>query len=367
MPVRFGPTRGRWALDTSLARAGMTGIGLYTRELARALAAGSRRERLVFFGGEHAALPGGIPWRRPETSSRTLWMLGQVPDDLSKVGAGLFHAVANFNLPLRRPQGVGLCLTVHDLIPLTHPGSVSLPYRLQFGAWLSRSLDLADAIICVSEATRSELWSRFPGVVAGVIHHGVDHLRARPHEVHRARGKARPYLLYLGSLEARKNVGVLLTAYERLGDRSLGLTLAGSTGFGAAEILDQVARLRRAGFEVRQIGPVGRAGLPELIREAELLCAPSSAEGFSLPPLEAMALGTPVVASAIAAHTEILGEAARLIPVGDAEALVSELRRVLDDTDLRATLRRAGLVRSKQYTWARAAQQTEDVYASLCP
>ncbi len=291
-------------------------------------------------------------------------MLGQVPGDLKRVGAGLFHALANFNLPLAPPRGIRLCLTVLDLIPLTHPDSVSRAYRLQFGAWLSRSVAIADAVICISQATRTELVSRFPGVKAVVIHLGVDHLplpaRAPPRSLP-------PYLLYLGSLEARKRVDVLLAAYERLGDRSLGLVLAGSSNFGSEQILKEVSRLTAAGFNVRHLGSVAAEALPGLIAGAELLCAPSEAEGFSLPPLEALALGTPVVASAIPAHLEILGDAARLVPVGNVEALCAELRRVLDDTQLRAMLRKSGVARSRGFTWARAAQLTADVYTSVCP
>jgi glycosyltransferase involved in cell wall biosynthesis len=359
----MGPPR--WAIDTSLARGQVSGIGVYSRELSRALAAGKWRDRLAFLGGERRALPPDVVWRRPLTSSRTLWTIGQVPRDLRAVGAGLYHALANFNLPLSRPRGVRLCLTVHDLIPLTHPSTVSLPYRMQFGAWLSHSLRLADRVICVSDATRSELVARFPQVTATVIRHGADHVR--PAQTSGERGASRPYVLYVGSLETRKNVGVLLSAYERLGDRSLGLVLAGATGFGAGEILGEVDRLASAGFAIRRAGPVNGELLRALIVGAELLCAPSSAEGFSLPPLEAMALGTPVVASAIPAHREVLGDAARLVPAGEVEALVVELRRVLDDGDLRARLRMAGRERSLQFTWEGAASETVRVYASLAP
>jgi glycosyltransferase involved in cell wall biosynthesis len=294
-------------------------------------------------------------------------MLGQVPGDLGEARAGLFHGLANFNLPLKRPPGVRLCLTVHDLLPLSHPDSVSALYRLQFETWLAHSLRLADTVICVSAATREELAARFPSVSPRVVHHGVDHVPPRERALRRPRTEDRPYLLYVGSLETRKNVGVLLTAFERLADPSRALLLAGAPGFGGAEILKQVARLRRAGLAVRALGPIGARALPGLIAHAELLCAPSAGEGFSLPPLEALALGTPVVASEIPAHREILGEAARLVPVGDVDALAAEIERVLAEPALRASLVTAGLTRAKSFTWAKAAAQTAAVYSELCP
>ena len=345
----------------------MSGIGLYARQLARALGAGPQRDRLVLLGGERRSLPRGIAWREAETSSRTLWMLGQVPDDLRAEGAGLFHALANFNLPLRPQRGVRLCLTVHDLIPLTHPESVSLAYRLQFGAWLARSLALADAVICDSAATQEALAARFPSAASTVIHLGVDHLPPREVALRAPRAEERPYLLYLGSLETRKNVSVLLSAFERLADRSRALVLVGAAGFGGPEILEEVARLERAGFAVRALGSVGAAFLPGLIAHADLLCAPSASEGFSLPPLEAMALGTAVVASDIPVHREILGDAAVLVPVGSADALAGQIDRLLETPQLRASLVTLGFARSRSFTWAETAARTAAVYSELCP
>jgi glycosyltransferase involved in cell wall biosynthesis len=359
--------RRRWAVDTSLARGPVSGIGLYARQLARALWASPQGQRLLLLGGDARSLPKGAPWRRAETASRTLWTLGQVSDDLKAGRAGLFHALANFNLPLQRVRGVRFCLTVHDLLPLTHPESVSVPYRVQFAAWLARSISLADAIICVSAATRDELVARHPSVTPVVIHHGVDHLPSRSRALLQPPIEVQPYVLYLGSLEARKNVGVLLAAHERLGDRRRVLVLAGAAGFGGDRILAEVSRLQRAGFAVRVLGPIDAAGLPGLIARAELLCVPSAGEGFSLPPLEALALGTAVVASDIPAHREILGTAARLVPVGDADALADEMEQLLANPAQREAQVAAGLLRSKEFSWKDTAARTAAIYSELCP
>src|SRR5690606_27791463 len=110
------------------------------------------------------------------TRSRTAWTLAVLPRLLAS--RPLFHAIGNFNLPLRPPPGCRCILTVHDLIPLTHPETVSRAFRLQFRLWLSRALEVAAHVICPSAHTERELLVHFPWVMGrtSVIHHGVDHV-----------------------------------------------------------------------------------------------------------------------------------------------------------------------------------------------
>jgi len=141
------------ALDASLWDEPTTGIALYGRKLAEALEKAGLRVRRI--GARHA---GENP--RGDTS-RTIYFLAKLAPVLSNLDEPLFHAVCNFNLPPARVSGKQLVLTVHDLIPELLPQSVSLAYRLQFRLWLSRSVRVADKIICVSRKTRDDLTARF--------------------------------------------------------------------------------------------------------------------------------------------------------------------------------------------------------------
>ncbi len=354
------------ALDTSLAGARTTGIGLYTVRLAAGLAETDLRGRLWFLGGDGAALPPGMPHAPARTRSRTLWMAGEVPGLLEARGARLFHGLCNFALPLRKPRGTRFALTVHDVIPLTHPDTVSRPYRIQFAAWIRRSLDLCDAVLCDSEATRRELCARFPGAPATVVHLGADHAPAP--EAARACPplSPKPHVLYVGALDARKQVGTLLDAFARLPrSRDCALLLVGQPAFGAEALLAQVERLRADGLDVRPVGHLPVAELWGAVAGASVLCCPSGAEGFGLPPLEGLALGVPVVASRIPAHEEVLGDAARFFAPGDPDDLAAALAAVLDGAPAAAELRRRGPPRAARFTWRACAGATAAVYRRL--
>ena len=289
-------------------------------------------------------------------------MVSQVEPELRRVGAALFHGLANFDLPIRKPRGTRFVLTVHDLIPLEWPEAVSRAYRLQFRAWLMRCLDLADAIVCPTQAVAAGLRETFPRAPpARVISMGVTRRSPRS-EV----AVARRYFLALGSVEIRKNLSLLRRAFESNADlfsrEGIELWIAGQPGYGGAAI---VAELQNAGAGVKFLGPQSARALADLMRGALALCAPSLAEGFGLPPLEALALGTPVLASDIPAHREVLGEAAELLPPTEVEAWGAALRRVAADPDFRGRLARLGPVRAAEHTWARTARQTEALYREV--
>src|SRR5262249_38065216 len=151
-----------------------------------------------------------------------------------------------------------LVLTVHDLIPLLLPDTVSSPYRWQFRLWLARSLKVADQVICVSETTRRALLERYEGDAgrAHVVYHGVDHIDRVPKAdatTQRwldALGLKR-FVLYAGALDARKNVELALEACARA---RVTLVLAGQRWYGAGSVEGRIARLRDEGHDVRPLG-----------------------------------------------------------------------------------------------------------------
>ncbi|MCI0571592.1 MAG: glycosyltransferase family 4 protein [Myxococcaceae bacterium] len=356
--MSFGPI----AFDATLWDEPTTGIGLYAHCLARELEALGVGVRLL--GAAHSgATPRG-------QMGRTRWVLTELPRLLE--GAPLYHAVGNFNLPLLRTPGTRFVLTVHDLIPLTHPGTVSRAFHWQFRLWLARSIQVADRVVCVSEHTRRQLVDRFPGVAARsvVVHNGADHLggAADTTPVERAYvdSLALPerFVLYAGSLDVRKNVALVLDAMERLGP-GVTLVLVGQSWFGSGPVERRVGELRARGYDVRPLGFQSAGVYAEVMRRASVFAFPSRAEGFGLPPLEAMRAGVPVIASTAGAIPEVCGGAAVLVDPDDAAGLAAALSRLLSSEEERRHRAELGREQAARFTWRRAAQQTLEVYREL--
>lgn len=355
-------TASRIALDASLWDEPTTGIGLYTRCLAEALGQqGVRVERLG------ARTSGEAPRGR---MGRSAWVLAGLPQVLSRSQARLYHALGNFNLPLQRMPGTAYVLTVHDLIPLLLPDTVSTAFRWQFRVWLARSVRVAHAVVCVSERTREDLVERLPEAAgkAVVVHHGVEHvlgprLDSTGEDFLRALALPERYVLYAGSLDRRKNVALVLEALERLQARGqrASLVMVGQSWYGAGPVEARLARMREHGHDIRPLGYQPEPVLYELMRRARVFVFPSLYEGFGLPPLEAMRLGTPAVVSTAGALPEVCGPAPA-VGVEDAEGLARALEHLLGSDQEHRRLAGAGLRHAERFTWARAAQQTLAVY-----
>jgi glycosyltransferase involved in cell wall biosynthesis len=358
-PVSIGPI----AFDASLWDEPTTGIGLYTRCLASALEGqGVSLERFgARVSGEH---PRG-------QMGRTGYTLARLPRDLRNSPARLFHALGNFNLPLTRVPGKAYVVTVHDLIPLTMRETVSTAFRWQFRLWLTRSLLLADRVICVSAHTRDELLARFPEVAerTEVVHNGVDHVDAERLDATgeafvRALALPKDYVLYAGSLDVRKNVGLVLDALERLKARGrpATLVLAGQSWFGSGAVETRVGRMRAEGHDIRPLGYQPEPVFYELMRRAALFVFPSRYEGFGLPPLEAMRLGTPAIVSTTGATPEVCGGAALAVGPEDAEGLAAAMERLLQSEPERLRWAEEGRRHAERFTWGRCADETLAAY-----
>jgi glycosyltransferase involved in cell wall biosynthesis len=266
-------------------------------------------------------------------------------------------------LPIVHPRRS--VVTVHDLGYLYWPGAHSRRRWWYLHLSTLYNARAATQVIADSAATRDDLVARY-AIPAGKIR--VVHLGHRPEfrplpEADVAAVRARygirgQYVLAVGTLQPRKNLGRLFEAFvsarEQTGSECK-LLVAGGSGHGGEAIRKQAAS---KGDAVRLLGYVPDADVPALMGGALALAFPSLHEGFGLPALEAMACGTPVVASDTTSLPEVVGDAGLLVPPTDVAAVAAALARVVGDAGLRADLRRRGLERAARFTWRRCAEET---------
>jgi glycosyltransferase involved in cell wall biosynthesis len=181
----------------------------------------------------------------------------------------------------------------------------------------------------------------------------------------RALGLPERFILYAGSLDARKNVDAVLTAVERLhsAGRRPTLVLMGQAWFGSGPSERRIAELRSDGVDVRPLGFLPAPLFYEVMKRAAVFAFPSRYEGFGLPPLEAMFLGVPTVVGRAGSLPEVCGDGARYVDPEDPDELAQTLAELLASEPSRRALAEAGRARARTFTWERAAKQTLDVYS----
>ncbi|MEZ5352480.1 MAG: glycosyltransferase family 1 protein [Bryobacteraceae bacterium] len=258
--------------------------------------------------------------------------------------------------------------TIHDIFPVDHPEWFSSGFS-QWYSWLLPKLAArVDHIIAVSHFTRKRIVERLgvrPEKVT-VVHNGVDSRfrRPAPAELDIAKGKLgipfERYLLMVGSIEPRKNIAAALAAWPVI-SRShpgLGLVIAGAKGsglvFAGVEIDENMPNVYRTGYVPHEL-------LPALYAAATALVFPSLSEGFGLPPLEAMACGTPVITSMNSALPEVVGDAAIGIDPLDPASIAAAVNRLLESESLQQDLRHRGFEQAAQFSWERCAAATRHV------
>jgi glycosyltransferase involved in cell wall biosynthesis len=290
-----------------------------------------------------------------------------LPEILKKLHPDVLHVPA-FAAPIGWHGP--LVMTVHDLAFLKIPQQSSLYARLYWQYLLRESVRRAQQIIVISAQTREELhtyWSIGPEHVH-LIHNALrpsfqqDRLSAQAIQAMQKRYGGR-YLLHVGRIMPRKNVETLVQAFDLLAERfpDLHLVLTGGTGHGSAAILQQIEASPYQ-ERIHQAGWVPEQDMGALYAAAEILVFPSKHEGFGLPTVEAMACGTPVVASFEAASDEIAGDAVMRTDCSSPEPLADTLVKVLTDKELRVHLIRMGLVQATSFNSESCARATLQVY-----
>ncbi len=349
----------RLAVDGSGLARPWAGVGTYTREIVTAMALARPAALLEVHlpGGSEVVPAGSAPKRIPRLrllGRHLLWR-----ERLRHSGAAAYFGPAG-QLPL---SGVGLpsVVTAHDLAIYRHPEWFPERQWLSTRWLVPRSLRGAGAVVAVSANTAADVQELFevdPGRLH-VIPEGVGRrFRPLPAEALReAAGRYRlpaRFLLFVGTIEPRKNLLTLIEAWSSLRRRPP-LVLAGDWGWRAEAV--RVAA-ERAGGDVRVLGAVSPDELPALYNLAAALVHPAWYEGFGLTPLEAMACGTPVAVANVSSLPEVVGGAALLVDPSDVEGWTRAMERLLEDAPLRESLRGRGLERAAALTWEVAALRT---------
>ena len=339
-----------------------TGVAVYARNLTRRLAESHPDQQFVwhlrsnrYLRSLRTALPSNASRRLAET----------FPGHPAVGRVGLFHGL-NQRLPQGRlPRTVA---TFHDLFAMTGDYS-SAEFRERFSSLAAETAGRADHVIAISAHTARLVTDLlgYPRAQVTVVHHGAE--RLEPPEPSRAReilgrmGISAPFVLHMGTIQARKNVDRLVSAFEEAGE-GRELVLAGSFGYGGPQLARRLER-SPSRARIRLTGHVSDLARACLYSEAEVLLFPSLDEGFGLPVVEAMSSGLPVVTSNLSALPEVAGDAAVLVDPHDVGSIANGLGKVLSSPGLQAELKELGVRRARAFTWQRCADETWAVYQRL--
>lgn len=362
----------RIGVDAGLLSEPVTGIGRYTQEMLKALIGHghdwtlySHRPIVVGDGRSHD----NVRIRAANLSLRgvrMLWAQSVLPWWAAQDGIELFWAPTH-RLPRYLPDRIARVVTIHDLV-WKHAGKTMRP----LSRWLDSKLmpeavRLADRVIAVSESTARDLLAEIPEAEGKVrvVPLGVSAMsEPKPREALLALGIDGPFFLFVGTLEPRKNLHRLLEAYASLPDNvrnSVQLVIAGGKGWGGVDVSSLSSRLAISD-RVRIVGYADDVMLSTLYAHALFLAMPSLYEGFGLPLVEAMAMGTPVLTSNCSSMPEVAGDGGLLVDPHDVRSIARGLFSLITDDNLRIRLSGAARMMASHYTWERAAMATLQVF-----
>jgi glycosyltransferase involved in cell wall biosynthesis len=365
----------RIGIDARLVYYHQAGIGQYILRLTQALAQIDRDNEYVIFKSRKDKTPS---IEQANFKTQTLWTPSHHRFERLAISIELLpFALDVLHSPDFIPPQSARCpivITMHDLAFLLFPRFLTRDSARYYGQ-VDLAARQADHIICVSESTKRDT-VRLLGVPESKI--TVIYEAAHPlftpitnaDALDRVRAKYKlpeEFILFVSTIEPRKNLPTLLRAFRRLRDNYKSpatLVVAGNRGWLAQQV-DQTLDELNLGDVVRFLGGVANEELVYLYNVAKLFVLPSFYEGFGLPPLEAMACGTPVVVSNVSSLPEVVGDAGLLVEPEDVEGLTVAMWRALSDDSLRREMRDKGLRRAQTFSWERAAQETLEVYRQV--
>ena len=350
-----------------------TGVGTYTFELARALAAHAPDDDFQLVSPKPFNLSSdGVPrpsnlslvYSKPNLLERRWWSVG-MPSYIRRNSIALFHGT-NFEVPLR-----GNCptvVTIHDLSLLVHSSTHQQLAVLRGRVRLPQMARRATKVITVSESIRREVCEHLrleaEKVIAIPLAPGAEFTRSPSEvtaEVRKGLGIEDEFVLYAGTIEPRKNLLTLIRAFEevlRSSELRPQLVIAGKVGWKQTDVLQN---LQRAAFSdrIKLTGYVSDSDLCALYSSCRAFVYPSIYEGFGLPPLEAMACGAPVIASSV---PSVISSGVRVIAATDVRELARNIVELLSDERARESVSAAGLKHASKFSWEQTAMLTREVY-----
>lgn len=361
----------RIGVDARLLSEAVTGIGRYTFEMLTRLVPRDHDWTLL----SHRPLTVG-DWNRPNVRMRTAnlpgrvlrmaWAQSVLPRWAAQAHVDLFWAPTH-RLPRHLPERIARVVTVHDLV-WKHAGETMRPTsRFLDSRLMPEAARLADRVIAVSQHTASDLIEEMPALAdkVRVVPLGVSSLPAPATRESLVRlGVDRPYFLFVGTLEPRKNLRRLLQAYAALPDgvrRRALLVIVGGRGWGGVDAPALVDEFH-LGDDVRIVGYANEEVLATLYAHALFLAMPSLYEGFGLPLTEAMSLGTPVITSNRASMPEVAGDAGLLVEPTDVNSISDAIATLLTDDARRTALAVRATASAARFSWQRAVDETLKIF-----
>lgn len=259
-------------------------------------------------------------------------------------------------------------VTIHDLTLITMPELHTLGRKLVFPFFIKHALRFAESLIFVSQATENDAASIVPvsQAIKAVIPLGVDpkmYNAIYSRQILNEHGVTSPFLLFLGTIEPRKNIGRLIEAFDKVAEEYelLSLVIVGKRGW---KYQDVFQRIESSKFRKRilVLGYATEQEKASFLQHSTALVFPSLYEGFGLPVLEGMAAGTPVITSNLSSLPEVGGDAAILVDPFSSEAIADAVRKILDDPQMANAMRVKGKSRAEEFSWQRVAAETYALY-----
>jgi len=309
--------------------------------------------------------------RVPRAALRLMWKYVHVPsaESLVRQKITVLHGTDRITAP---PKKAKIVVTVFDLTPIKHPTYHTKGMISRYISDFPHLLKNADKVIAISNCTKNDIIEHFDiaeeRVQVTPLAANDDYKQiSDKHAIDKIKGIYdidKDYILFVGTLEPRKNLVNLLKAYSILPDylkRDYALVLCGKKGWYYEEIFETVRELKLEN-KVIFTGYVPDEYIPLLMNGAAVFVYPSFYEGFGLPPLEAMACGTPVISTNVSSIPEVVGDAGILVSPTDVEELSDAMLRVLDNETLKAQLSEKGLKQASKFSWRATAEKTMEVY-----
>jgi glycosyltransferase involved in cell wall biosynthesis len=363
------------AVDARPLSIQMTGIGRYTHSLLNAMT--SFGQEWILYSDAHfeTALSerDNVTIRcgdsTPGSVSGLVYSQGVFRSWLKNDSADLYWSPRH-HLPLWLNRDTPQVLTIHDVVWKRHPETMQISTKCLENLLMAPSIRQADKIICVSEFTRTEVaefWPRQAGKCVAIRSGGLNPENVREFgQQNEYNADSVPYILFVGTREPRKNLAGLLKAFAELTKQyasGLDLVIVGAKGWGSSD-LDSHFTTSSMRARVRFEGYIEDLALQRLYVNAECLVMPSFYEGFGLPVLEAMQVGTPVVVSQGGALEEIAGHAGVLVDPYSTKSIVNGISSILNDKDFRKKLSQKAFIRAEDFSWEKAAKETLAVFQS---